>query len=86
MAPYVLTGIDHNYQFIPFKTEGSTVFFNYFVLTDAEINTCLRMVLIDSEIELDLHEVEMNDNIPYGENDIRLNSMTAGDKILRVTV
>ena len=62
------------------------MFFNYFVLTDAEINTCLRMVLTDRKIEWDSHEVEMNDNIPYGENDIRLNSMTAGDKILRVTV
>ena len=33
-------GINHDDQFIPFKSEGSTVFFKYFVPTDAEINTC----------------------------------------------
>ena len=50
-------GINHDDHFIPFKTEGSTFFFNSFVPTDAEINTCPHMVLIDSEIEWDPHGV-----------------------------
>ena len=50
-------GLDHDYQFIPFHTEGSTEFFNYFVETDAEITTCPHMVLTDSEIECDPHGV-----------------------------
>ena len=52
-------GIDRDDQFIPFNIEGSTVFFNYFVPTDAEINTCPHMVITDSEIEWDPHGVEM---------------------------
>ena len=44
-------GIDHHDQFIPFNIEGSTVFFNYFVPTDAEINTCPHIFITDSEIE-----------------------------------
>ena len=50
-------GIDHDDQFIPFKSEGSTVFFNSFVPTNAEINTCRHMVLTYSEIVWDLHGV-----------------------------
>ena len=42
--------IDHEDQFIPFKTEVSTAFFNYFVPTDGEIITCPYMDLTDSEI------------------------------------
>ena len=51
-------GIDYDNQFIPFKTEGSTVFFNYFVPTDAEINTFPHMVLTDIEIEWYLYKVK----------------------------
>ena len=39
--------IDHDNTFIPFKTEGLNLFFNYFVPTGAEINTCPHMVLTD---------------------------------------
>ena len=38
------------------------------------------MVIIDSETESDSHGVEMASNRPYGDNDIRVNAMTAGDK------
>ena len=51
-------GIDREDQFIPFNTEGSTVFFNYFVPTDAEINTFPHMVLTDIEIEWYLYKVK----------------------------
>ena len=43
-------GIDPYDQFIPFKSEGSNVFFNSFMQTYAEINTCPHMVIIYSEI------------------------------------
>ena len=59
--------IDHDENFTPFKTEDSTVFFNYFVPTDAEINTCPQMVLIDSEIKWDPHGVEMATNRPLND-------------------
>ena len=57
--------INHGDQFIPFKTEVSTLFFNSFVPTDAEINTCPHMVLTYSEIEWDPHGVEMATNRTY---------------------
>ena len=78
--------IDYDNQFIPFKSEVSTVFFNYFVPTDSEINTCPNMVLTDSEIEWDPHVLEMATNRPYGENYIRVNSMVEGDKRIKVAV
>ena len=62
--------IDHEDQFIHFKTELSTVFFDYFVLTDAYINTCPHMVLTDIEIEWDPDGLEMATNRPYGDNAI----------------
>ena len=77
---------DHKYQFTPFKTEGSTIFFNYFLPTDAEINTFPHMVLTDSETEWDPHEVEMAANRPYGENVVQLNATTEGEKRLRMEV
>ena len=49
-------GIDHEDQFIPFKTEGSKNF-NYFLPTDDEITTFPNMVLADNELEWDLHDV-----------------------------
>ena len=59
-------GINHEDQFIPFNTECSTIFFNYFVPTDADINACPYMVLTDNKIEWDPHEVEMAANRSYG--------------------
>ena len=38
------------------------------------------MVVIESETESDLHGVEMTSNRPYGDNDIKVNAMMAGDK------
>ena len=49
--------INHDDHFIPFKSEGSTVYLNYFVPTDAEINTCPHMIITDSEIKWDPHGV-----------------------------
>ena len=45
-------GIDHEYQCIPFKTEGS----------------CPHMVLTDSKIQWYPHDIKMAANEPYGEN------------------
>ena len=73
-------GIDHDNQFMPFKTEGSTVFFKYFVPTDVEINTCPHMVHTDSEIDWGSHELKMATNRPYGENATQVNAMTSGKK------
>ena len=78
--------IDYDDQFIPFKTEGSTIFFNYFVLTYSEINTSSHMVLIDSVIEWDPYRLEITTNRPCGENSIRVNAMTESDKRRRVAV
>ena len=61
-------GINHEYQFIPFKTQGSTAFFKYFVPTDFEVNTCPHMVLTDRELEWDPHDFKMAANRPYGDN------------------
>ena len=38
-------GIAHKYLFIPFETEGSTVFFESYVPTDNELDTCPNVVL-----------------------------------------
>ena len=73
-------GIDHDDRFVTFKTEGSIVFFNSFVPTYAEINTCPHMVLTDSVIEWDPQLVEISTNRPYEDNYIRVNAITAGDK------
>ena len=79
-------GIDHEDQFIPFNTEGSTVFFNYSVTMDADINTCPHIVLTDNELEWDPYGVEMASKTPYGENTARVNYITAGDKRRQVEV
>ena len=62
------------------------MFLNYFLLTDAEINTCPQMVITDSELEWDPHGVEMDTNRPYRENAIRVNAITVGEKRRRVEV
>ena len=54
--------------------------FNYFVPTDADMNTRPHMVLTDSEIEWDPHGSEMATNRPYGDNAILVKAMTAGEK------
>ena len=79
-------GINHEDQFIPFNTECSTIFFNYFVPTDDEMNTFPHMVLKYSEFEWDPHDLETSANRTYGDNDVRVNAMKKGDKISRVAV
>ena len=44
------------------------------------------MVAIESETESDLRGVEMTSNRPYVDNDIKVNSMMAGNKIRLVEV
>ena len=62
------------------------MFLNYFVPPDAEINTCPHVVLTDSEIECDLHGVEIAANRTYGDIAIQVNAMMAGDKRRQVAV
>ena len=44
------------------------------------------MVITDSEIEWDQHELKIATNRPYGYNAIRVNAMTSGNKRQRVAV
>ena len=44
------------------------------------------MVLADSELEWDLHDVEIVANRPYGVNSVRVNTMTEGGKICLLVV
>ena len=46
------------------------MYFNYFVTTDSEINTCPHLVLTEKDLEWDPHDVEMATNRPYGDNDV----------------
>ena len=65
--------------FIPFKTEGSTVYFGTFVPTDSELNTCPHIILTGSDTEWDPQGVVMNSNRPYGDNDARISATNAGE-------
>ena len=71
---------DHDYMFIPFKTEGSTVYFDTFVPIDSELNTCPRIILTDSDAEWNPQGVIMNSNRPYGDNVARISATNAGAK------
>ena len=48
--------------------------------TYAEMNTGPPMVLIDSKLEWDPHDVEMADNRPHGYNAVQVNDTRTGDK------
>ena len=61
-------GIDHDVAFIPFHTEGSTVYFDTFVPTDDELETCQHLIISDGDTEWDPHNIEMTYNRPYGDN------------------
>ena len=63
-------GINHDNLFIFFSSGGSTLFFNYFLPKDADINTCPHMFLIDIVTKWYPHGVEMATNGPYGDNAI----------------
>lgn len=52
-------GIDHEEAFIPFETEGSTVFFDTFVPNDEELEHCRHVVLTDGDSEWDPHTVQL---------------------------
>ena len=61
-------GIDHDDVFIPFLTQGSTVFFETYVPSDEELESHPHIILTDGEIEWDPNGVEMSRNRPYGDN------------------
>ena len=56
------------------------MFINYFVPMDDEMNTGPHMILKDSKLEWDPHDVEMAANRPYGENDVLVNAIKSIDK------
>lgn len=60
-------GIDHDDLFIPFMTEGCTVFFETFVPSDEELESCQHIVLTDGEIKWNPSDVQMSHNRPYGD-------------------
>ena len=64
-------GIDHETAFIPFMTDGSTIFFDTYVPTDDELDTCPYIELTDGEIEWDPYHIEMFGDRPYGDNATR---------------
>ena len=43
-------GVDHPNLFIPFQTEGCTIYFETFVLSNDEVNCCPHIVLTDGEL------------------------------------
>ena len=61
-------GIDHQTIFLPFKTQGSTVYFDSTVPTDDDLESCPHIVLTDGEREWEPNEVEMSGNRPCGDN------------------
>ena len=73
-------GIDYDDMFVPFKTEGSTVYFDTFVPIDSKLNTCPRIILTDSDAEWNPQCVIMNSNRPYGYNVARISATNAGQK------
>ena len=60
-------GIDHDHLFIPFRSEGCTVFFETFVPSDQEVDTCPHVILTDGEREWDPSTVQMSGDRPYGD-------------------
>ena len=46
-------GIDHESCFVPFQTEGSTVYFESHVPSDEELEQCPHIVLTDGDTEWD---------------------------------
>ena len=62
-------GIDHDDVFIPFETQGSTVFFfETFVPLDDDIERSSHIVLTDGDTEWNPNTVKMSRDRPYGDN------------------
>jgi hypothetical protein len=58
-------GIDHEDVFIPFSTQGSTVFFDTFVPSDQDMERC-RHIVLTSDMDWDPSTVQLGGNRPYG--------------------
>ncbi len=70
-------GVDHPNLFIPFQTEGCTIYFDTFAPSDNKINCCPLIVLTDSELQWDPSGVDMHCNRPYRDNTYaRIKSVT----------
>ena len=55
-------GIDHDACFVSFETKGSTVFFESYVPSDKELETCPHVVLTDGDTEWDPNSIQMSQN------------------------
>ena len=66
--PVADLGIDHGACFVPFKTEGSTVFFETYVPSDEELEQCPHVILTDGDLEWDPNLISMSRDQPYGDN------------------
>lgn len=69
--PYDATkalGIDHDEAFIPFQTEGSTVYFTTYVPSDDDLNNYPHIELTDGTTEWDPNAIEMSCHRPYGDD------------------
>ncbi len=62
-------------MFIPFETEGYSVYFENFTPIDDDINQYMHIVLTDGELQWDLTGVEMHCNRTYGGNAGRFQSV-----------
>ena len=58
--PVAPLGIDHDSFFVPFATEGSTVFFESCVLSNEELEKCPHVVLTDGDTEWDPNAIKMS--------------------------
>ena len=61
-------GINHPDVFIPFCTEGCTVFFDTFAPNGNEIDRNPHIILTDGEVQWDQNGVKMSSDRPYGDN------------------
>ena len=59
-------GIDHEDCFVPFQTEGSTVYFESHVPSDEELDSCPHIVLTDGDTEWNPTTVQMAKTDPMG--------------------
>lgn len=68
-------GIDHSDLFVPFMTEGCTIFFDSFTPTGDDLNRYPHIVLTDGELQWNPAGVRMNSNRPYGDNFAQVESV-----------
>ena len=76
-------GIDHEDIFIPFMTQGSTVFFNSFVPSDEIMARC-RHIVLTSDMDWDPSNVQLGGNRPYGD-EITISEVQRTDRLPQET-